>query len=99
MAISRFRNSFTVSLAFLWPTIAYAISIKPSIDTKNLTVGDKFVYKNEVPSVSTIEPMPLEEKLGDAIVLSPLFKVKKPKSDVEVFACTLAVYQPGEAGI
>jgi len=99
MAISRSKCSFILIILFLWPTIVYAVSVKPSIDAKNLTVGDKFVYRNELPAGSEVESMPLEGKLGDAAVLSPIFKVKSPKPDGEVFACTLAVYQPGEAKI
>jgi len=88
-----------LTLVMIWTTIGWAISIKPSVDTKDLTVGDKFVYKNEVAADSSLQPIPLGEKLGDATVLSPIFQLKKSQKGTDIYACTLAVYQPGEIKI
>jgi hypothetical protein len=79
--------------------VALSVPIKSSIDARDLTVGDKFVLTTEAPSDVKIEPAPLERMLGDATVLSPLVKAKKTRMGNDVYACTLAIYKPGEAKI
>jgi hypothetical protein len=94
-----FWNILLVSVLTLSPSMAFAISVKPSINAKYLTVGDKFVYRNEVPTGSAVEPLQPEGKLGDATVLSPVFKFKNQRNGMDIYACTLAVYQPGDIKI
>ena len=75
--------------------------IESSVHPESLTVGDKFQYVNRIenPGNVRIEPMPLGEELGDASVLSKVFKLGGQTSDTVAYACTLAVYQPGEVEI
>lgn len=77
--------------------------VKPdkAIKLDNLTVGDRFVVLNTVkvsPSWN-LTLMPPGEKLGDADILSPPYKLEKSPEGTTTYACTLAVYQPGPAKI
>jgi hypothetical protein len=98
-----FALLFGLSSVFAFPLFADAVTIKPSIvGGKNLTVGDRFFYVDTV-SVSpgdTLLPLPpAEGKLGDAEIVSQLFGSTKPIPGKRVFACSLAVFKPGEAKI
>jgi len=63
-----------------------------------LTVGDKFLYINtiDVQDGYRVEPLPLTDKLGDAFVTSDIYEFEESGHDAVSFACTLAVYKPGE---
>jgi hypothetical protein len=102
------RNHKGFDLRYMWLLLviivalsvtSQAVSITPSHEPTKLTVGDKFIYKNEIPAGLGLVPMPLEAKMGDATALSPIFKPAKSPTGKEVFACTMAVYQPGPAMI
>jgi hypothetical protein len=71
--------------------------IETSVQPESLTVGDKFLYVNRIeePGDARIEPLPPGETLGEASVLSSVFKLEGMAGDTMAFACTLAVYQPG----
>jgi len=75
--------------------------IDKSIYPESLTVGDKFIYVNivEAPIGSKIEPVPLTERLGEAAVISDIFKIDNQIGRGISYACTLAVYQSGEIEI
>ena len=77
------------------------VTIKPAIKGEKLTVGDHFLYTNTItaPTDAKLQLMPPQEKLGDADVLSPVYKVDKTPPGSIVYACTLAVFQPGAAKI
>ncbi len=72
--------------------------VSAAIFPESLTVGDKFLYINSVDIQDgyRAEPLPLTDKLGDAIVLSGIYKFEEPIYAAMSFACTLAVYKPGE---
>jgi hypothetical protein len=75
--------------------------ISTYIEPESLTVGDKFLFINKVESVEDykIEPAPIEEQIGDAAVLSDIFKMQDPEPGTIAYACTLAVFRPGDAEI
>ena len=77
------------------------INITPKVIGQKLTVGDHFLYIDSIaaPSDAQLQLIPPQEKLGDADVMSPVYKVEKTPPGCIVYACTLAVFQPGEAKI
>ena len=70
------------------------ISIRPD----SLTVGDKFLYINEIeiPEGMEINPVPLGDQLGNATVISGIERIKEPLENKVSYACTLAVYKTGD---
>lgn len=83
-------------------SFAQIVGVKPAIKGDNFTVGDRFLYTNTIALApgEAFEPLaPEEGKLGDADVLSQIYRMPKPPAGAEVYACTLAVYKPGEARI
>jgi hypothetical protein len=97
MIIALMLGSILLGLAIQ----ANAVTIKSSISPLNLTIGDRLVLTNTVELIpgQNLEPMTPEEKLGDAMVLSKVYKLAKPPAGTEVYACTLGVYQSGLAKI
>lgn len=77
------------------------IRIIASISPESLTVGDRFLYVNTIENAlgRALQPIPMQEKLGDATVLSPVVKLAKSPKGTVSYSCTLAVYQPGPAKI
>jgi hypothetical protein len=80
------------------PAVGQQFDISAAIYPESLTVGDKFLYINtvDVEDGYTVEPLPLTDQLGDAFVLSDIYKLEKSGDGALAFACTLAVYKPGE---
>ena len=80
------------------PAMGQQFNINVAIYPESLTVGDKFLYINtvDVEDGYTIEPLPLTDQLGDAFVLSDIYKLEESGDGALAFACTLAVYKPGE---
>lgn len=73
---------------------AIDISVRPD----SLTVGDKFLYINEIeiPEGMEIRPVPPGDLLGDATVISEIERLKEPSENKASYACTLAVYKIGD---
>ena len=71
------------------------------IDSDSLTVGDKFLLFNTLNNADDykIEPAPVEGQVGDATVLSDIYRIPDSEPGTIAFACTLAVYKPGEVEI
>jgi hypothetical protein len=92
-----------VGILTLIATSAYSqqVTIKPAVIGQELTVGDHFLYTDSItaPSGAQLQLIPPQEKLGDAEILSPVYKVEKTPPGSIVYACTLAVFQPGQAKI
>jgi hypothetical protein len=99
MKIGKAKIAAALMTAALYPALIGALTIEQSYQPQKLTVGDKFVFKNEVPAGMGLEPLPLPETFGDATALSQIFKLRKSSKGKEAFACTLAVYKPGEVKI
>lgn len=80
------------------PAAGQKFSISASVFPESLTVGDKFLYINtvDIQDGSVVEPLPLTDKLGAAFVLSDIYKLEESGDGTVSFACTLAVYKPGE---
>ncbi len=80
------------------PAVGQQFNISVAIYPESLTVGDKFLYINtvDVEDGYTVEPLHPADKLGDAFVLSDIYKLEKSGNGAVAFACTLAVYKPGE---
>ena len=80
------------------PAMGQQFNISVAIYPESLTVGDKFLYINtvDVEDGYTVEPLPPADKLGDAFVLSDIYRLEKSGNGAVAFACTLAVYKPGE---
>ncbi len=72
--------------------------VSAAIFPESLTVGAKFLYINSVDIQDgyRVEPLPLTDKLGDALVLSDIYEFEERIDGAISFACTLAVYKPGE---
>jgi len=83
------------------PVFGDKLEISSHIEPESLAVGDKFVYVNEVKNAENFlyEPAPIAEVLGDATVLSDIFKLPNPSPGAEAYACTLAVYKAGKVEI
>lgn len=80
---------------------ASALTIRAKAFPDSLTVGDRFLYVNtvELPPGAEIDAVTPAEKLGDANVLSKVFRLEKSSAGTVAYGCTLAVYQPGLAKI
>lgn len=99
--IARLNETLTAAMAIAIGLSSSAagqqFKIVSSIRPESLTVGDKFLYVNSIEESGefNIEPLPPGENLGDASVLSKVFKLEGSNADTVAYACTLAVYQPG----
>ncbi len=80
------------------PAAGQKFSVNVSVFPESLTVGDKFLYVNKIDIQDgyAVEPLPLTDKMGDAFVLSDIYKLEESSDGTVSFACTLAVYKPGE---
>ena len=80
------------------PAVGQKFNISAVVNPESLTVGDKFLYINTIDDQDgyRVEPLPLTDKLGDAFVLSDIYKLEESRDGAISFACTLAVYMPGE---
>lgn len=80
------------------PVAGQEFNISGVIHPESLTVGDRFLYINTIDARDgyTVEPLPLTDKLGDAFVLSDIYGLEESRDGAISFACTLAVYKPGE---
>ncbi len=80
------------------PAVGQEFNISAVIHPESLTVGDKFLYANtvDIQDGYRVEPLPLTDKLGDAFVISDIYKLEERVKGGVSFACTLAVYKPGE---
>jgi hypothetical protein len=78
-----------------------ALTIRSHAYPESLTVGDRFLYVNtvELQPGMEIDPVTPDEKLGDAAVLSRVFRMEKSPANTVAYGCTLAVYQPGSVRI
>lgn len=85
-------------MAMYDPVSGYEVDISTSISSDSITVGDKFLFTNTIEGFEhyKIDPIPIEEQLGDATVLSDIFRIPDEKQGTVSFACTLAIYKPGE---
>jgi hypothetical protein len=93
--------AFALVLGMCVLTWSQSFIIKSLINPDSLTVGDRFLFTNTISKIDgyRIVPSPLSDSLGDATVLSHIFKVERTPTGSEVYACTLAVYKPGLATI
>jgi hypothetical protein len=93
--------AFCLVVGMYDPVFGQKLEISTYIEPDSLSVGDKFVFVNSVKSAEDLQykPAPLSEQLGDAIVLSDIFKLPESSSGTEAYACTLAVYKSGEVEI
>jgi hypothetical protein len=93
--------AFCLVVGMYDPVFGQKLEISTYIEPGSLSVGDKFVFVNSVKSAEDLQykPAPLSEQLGDAIVLSDIFKLPESSSGTEAYACTLAVYKSGEVEI
>ncbi|UCE65051.1 MAG: hypothetical protein JSU85_09215 [Candidatus Zixiibacteriota bacterium] len=84
-------------MAMYDPVSGYEVDISTSISSDSITVGDKFLFTNTIEGFEhyKIDPIPIEEQLGDATVLSDIFRIPDEKQGTVSFACTLAIYKPG----
>jgi hypothetical protein len=75
--------------------------ISTYLEPESLTVGDKFLFVNTINDDNhyKIGPAPVEEQIGDAVVISNIYKIRNTEPGTIAYACTLAVYRPGEAEI
>lgn len=96
-----FIVSFCLVIGMCDSAFGQDFKVSTSITPDSLTVGDKFEFRNVINKVEgyKIEPAPITEKIGDATVLSDIFKINNPDSGTVAYACSLAVYKPGEAEI
>ena len=90
--------AFCLAVKICAPVSAQEFNISTALHPESLTVGDKFLYINtiDVRDEYSIEPLPLTDQLGDAMVLSDIYELEKSPDGALAFACTLAVYKPGE---
>ncbi len=77
------------------------VSIKASIKPDSLTVGDRFLYVNRISNIGSksIVPTTTGESLGDVTILSKIFTLDKQPAGTIAYACTAAVYKPGQINI
>lgn len=75
--------------------------ISSFIQPESLTVGDKFLYVNTIKADTSlgIKPADITDRIGDADLLSDVFMINNTKDGDIAYACTLAVYKPGEIEI
>jgi hypothetical protein len=97
-AVTMLAIAFGLVAGIYAPAAAQEFNIKTAIHPESLTVGDKFLYINTIDVQDTymVKPLPLTDKLGDALVLSDIYKLEESGDGTMSFACTLAVYKPGE---
>jgi hypothetical protein len=96
-----FVISFCLVIGMCDQAFGQDFKVSASVRPESLTVGDKFEYVNVINTADgcIIEPAPVSGQIGDATVISDIFKVGNPDSGIAAYACTLAVYKPGEAEI
>jgi hypothetical protein len=93
--------AFCLVVGMYDPVFGQKLEISTYIEPDSLSVGDKFVFVNSVKNAEELQykPAPLSEQLGDAIVLSDIFRLPESSPGTESYACTLAVYKSGEVEI
>lgn len=96
-----FTVSFCLVIGMCDSAFGQDFKVSTSVSPDSLTVGDKFEFRNVINKVNgyKIEAAPITEKIGDATVISDIFKVPDPDSEIIAYSCSLAVYKPGEAEI
>ena len=96
-----FVVAFSLVLGMCDPAFGTDFKVSTSISPDSLTVGDKFEFKNVINKVDgyKIEPDSVSGQIGDATVITDIFKIANPDSGTVAYACSLAVYKPGEAEI
>lgn len=97
-AVTMLAIAFGLAAGIYDPATGQEFNISAAIHPESLTVGDKFLYINtiDVRDGYSIEPLPLTDQLGDASVLSDIYRLEESGDGAMSFACTLAVYKPGE---
>ncbi len=93
--------AFCLVIGMYDPVSGRDFNISTYIDSDSLTVGDKFLLFNTLNNADDykIEPAPVEGQVGDATVLSDIYRIPDSEPGTIAFACTLAVYKPGEVEI
>jgi hypothetical protein len=93
--------AFCLVVGMYDPVFGQKLEISSYIEPDSLSVGDKFIFVNSVNNKEDYqyEPAPLSEQLGDATVLSDIFKLPESSPGTEAYACTLAVYKSGDVEI
>ena len=93
--------AFCLVIGMYDPVSGKDFRVSTYIEPESLTVGDKFLFINKIESDGDykIEPAPIEGQIGDATVISDIFKIQDPEPEMIVYACTLAVYRPGDVEI
>jgi hypothetical protein len=100
--IARPLNILPIALfIFAFAANSSALTIKSHAYPESLTVGDRFLFVNtiELQPGMEVDPVTPDEKLGDATVLSRVFRMEKSPANTVAYGCTLAVYQPGPVKI
>jgi len=89
--------AFCLVIGMYDPVSGQKFKVSTYIEPESLTVGDKFLFINtiEINDDYDVEPAPIEEQIGDATVISD----HDPEPGMIAYACTLAVYRPGEVEI
>lgn len=90
--------SFCLVVGMYDPASGQEFDIITHIEPESLTIGDRFLFVNSINVMENfeIEPAPLGEQIGNAAVISPIYKLEDSLPGKISYACTLAVYQPGE---
>jgi len=93
--------AFCLVIGMYDPVSGQKFKVSTYIEPESLTVGDKFLFINtiEINDDYDVEPAPIEEQIGDATVISDIYKIHDPEPGMIAYACTLAVYRPGEVEI
>ncbi len=90
--------SFCLVVGMYDPASGQEFEITAHIEPESLTIGDRFLFVNSINAMDNfkIEPAPLGEQIGGAAVISQIYKLEDSLPGKISYACTLAVYQPGE---
>jgi len=93
--------AFCLVIGMYDPIVGQEYDIQSYIQPESLTVGDKFIFVNKIKIDPTLgaRPADLTEKLGDADVISGIYKLPDTGDGYISYACTLAVYKTGEIDI